>query len=177
MRFSAHFPLLYSTSKDCTLRCWRAHNLQCAAIYRSHNYPIWCLDESPMGQYVVTGSKDLSARLWSLEREHALIIYAGHTQDVEVGNRLTIFILHIQFLKVSVGFSALHSIRMGTTWPLARRITRCVCGAPPAVNSCASSPIAGKRLLVWPLAPMARCLLWLEMSPRFAYLTWLLAHS
>ncbi|XP_034112513.1 transcription initiation factor TFIID subunit 5 [Drosophila albomicans] len=83
VRFSTHYPLLYSTSKDCTLRCWRAHNLQCAAIYRSHNYPIWCLDESPVGQYVVTGSKDLSARLWSLEREHALIIYAGHTEDVE----------------------------------------------------------------------------------------------
>ncbi|XP_034488002.1 TAF5-like RNA polymerase II p300/CBP-associated factor-associated factor 65 kDa subunit 5L [Drosophila innubila] len=83
VRFSAHYPLLYSVSKDCTMRCWRAHNLQCASIYRSHNYPIWCLDESPVGQYVVTGSKDLSARLWSLEREHALIIYAGHTQDVE----------------------------------------------------------------------------------------------
>ncbi|XP_030573412.1 transcription initiation factor TFIID subunit 5 [Drosophila novamexicana] len=83
VRFSAHYPLFYSVSKDCTLRCWRAHNLQCAAIYRSHNYPIWCVDESPVGQYVCTGSKDLSARLWSLEREHALIIYAGHTQDVE----------------------------------------------------------------------------------------------
>ncbi|EDV93005.1 transcription initiation factor TFIID subunit 5 [Drosophila grimshawi] len=83
VRFSAHYPLFYSVSKDCTLRCWRAHNLQCAAIYSSHNYPIWCVDESPVGQYVVTGSKDLSARLWSLEREHALIIYAGHTQDVE----------------------------------------------------------------------------------------------
>ncbi|EDW14631.1 transcription initiation factor TFIID subunit 5 [Drosophila mojavensis] len=83
VRFSSHYPLFYSVSKDCTLRCWRAHNFQCAAIYRSHNYPIWCVDESPVGQYVVTGSKDLSARLWSLEREHALIIYAGHTQDVE----------------------------------------------------------------------------------------------
>ncbi|KAH8236542.1 hypothetical protein KR026_004709 [Drosophila bipectinata] len=83
VRFSAHYPLMYSVSKDATMRCWRAHNLQCAAVYRSHNYPIWCLDESPTGQYVVTGSKDLSARLWSLEREHALIIYAGHTQDVE----------------------------------------------------------------------------------------------
>jgi len=85
VRFSAHYPLMYSVSKDATMRCWRAHNLHCAAIYRSHNYPIWCLDESPVGQYVVTGSKDLSARLWSLEKEHALIIYAGHTQDVEVG--------------------------------------------------------------------------------------------
>ncbi|ALC46016.1 wda [Drosophila busckii] len=83
VRFSAHYPVFYSASKDCTFRCWRASNLECAAIYRSHNYPIWCLDESPLGQYVVTGSKDLSARLWSLEREHALIIYAGHTQDVE----------------------------------------------------------------------------------------------
>lgn len=113
MRFSAHYPLMYSVSKDATMRCWRAHNLHCAAIYRSHNYPIWCLDESPVGQYVVTGSKDLSARLWSLEKEHALIIYAGHTQDVEVGLTKNVFELLVIYIFFSD--SALRSIRMATT--------------------------------------------------------------
>uniref|UniRef100_A0A1B0A4P0 WD_REPEATS_REGION domain-containing protein n=1 Tax=Glossina pallidipes TaxID=7398 RepID=A0A1B0A4P0_GLOPL len=48
-----------------------------------HRYPNWCLDESPAGMYVATGSKNLTARLWSLEKEFPLITYAGHTQDVE----------------------------------------------------------------------------------------------
>lgn len=84
VRFASHYPVIYSVSKDSTMRCWRAENLQCAAIYRGHRYPIWCMDESPVGMYVATGSKDLTARLWSLEKEFPLITYAGHTQDVEV---------------------------------------------------------------------------------------------
>ncbi|XP_013100977.2 TAF5-like RNA polymerase II p300/CBP-associated factor-associated factor 65 kDa subunit 5L [Stomoxys calcitrans] len=83
VRFSQHYPIIYSTSKDKTMRCWKAANLQCAGIYRGHHYPIWCMDESLVGMYVATGSKDLTARLWSLEREFPLITYAGHTQDVE----------------------------------------------------------------------------------------------
>lgn len=66
------------------MRCWRAENLNCGAIYRGHRYPIWCMDESPVGMYAATGSKDLTARLWSLEKEFPLITYVGHTQDVEV---------------------------------------------------------------------------------------------
>ncbi|XP_075147831.1 will decrease acetylation [Haematobia irritans] len=83
VRFSQHYPIIYSVSKDRTMRCWKSENLQCAAIYRGHHYPIWCIDESPVGMYVATGSKDLTARLWSLEKEFPLITYAGHTQDVE----------------------------------------------------------------------------------------------
>lgn len=138
VRFSAHYPLLYSVSRDCTMRCWRAHNLQCAAIYRSHNYPIWCLDESPVGQYVVTGSKDLSARLWSLEREHALIIYAGHTQDVEC------VAFHPNGNYLATG-SADHSVRLwcATSGKLMRVFTDC----RQAVTSLAFSA-DGKMLAV-----------------------------
>lgn len=68
------------------MRCWRAENFACAGIYTGHHYPIWCMDESPTGVYMATGSKDQTARLWSLEREHPLITYIGHTQDVEVKN-------------------------------------------------------------------------------------------
>ncbi|EDW84290.1 uncharacterized protein Dwil_GK13225 [Drosophila willistoni] len=135
-RFSAHYPLFYSVSKDSTLRCWRAHNLQCAAIYRSHNYPIWCMDESPVGQYVVTGSKDLTARLWSLEREHALIIYAGHTQDVES------IAFHPNGNYIATG-SADHSVRLwcATSGKLMRIFSDC----RQAVTNLAFSP-DGKML-------------------------------
>ncbi|XP_012159073.1 TAF5-like RNA polymerase II p300/CBP-associated factor-associated factor 65 kDa subunit 5L isoform X1 [Ceratitis capitata] len=83
VRFSKHYPLVYSTSKDSTIRSWRAESYSCAYIYRGHRYPVWCLDESPVGMYIATGSKDLTARLWSLERDFPLITFAGHTQDVE----------------------------------------------------------------------------------------------
>ncbi|KNC24975.1 hypothetical protein FF38_11860 [Lucilia cuprina] len=83
IQFSSHYPLLYSSSKDACMRCWRAENMNCGGIYRGHRYPIWCMDESPVGMYVATGSKDLTARLWSLEKEFPLITYVGHTQDVE----------------------------------------------------------------------------------------------
>ncbi|XP_016989174.1 TAF5-like RNA polymerase II p300/CBP-associated factor-associated factor 65 kDa subunit 5L isoform X2 [Drosophila rhopaloa] len=136
VRFSAHYPLMYSVSKDSTMRCWRAHNLHCAAIYRSHNYPIWCLDESPVGQYVVTGSKDLSARLWSLEKEHALIIYAGHTQDVECVS------FHPNGNYIATG-SADHSVRLwcATSGKLMRVFADC----RQAVTQLAFSP-DGKML-------------------------------
>ncbi|EDV54032.1 TAF5-like RNA polymerase II p300/CBP-associated factor-associated factor 65 kDa subunit 5L [Drosophila erecta] len=136
VRFSAHYPLMYSVSKDATMRCWHAHNLHCAAIYRSHNYPIWCLDESPVGQYVVTGSKDLSARLWSLEKEHALIIYAGHTQDVEC------VAFHPNGNYIATG-SADHSVRLwcATSGKLMRVFADC----RQAVTQLAFSP-DGKML-------------------------------
>lgn len=34
--------------------------------------------------YLATGSKDLTARLWSTDREYPLQTYIGHTQDVDV---------------------------------------------------------------------------------------------
>lgn len=82
--FSSYYPLIYSVSKDTTMRSWRAETYNCAAVYCGHSYPIWCVAESPVGMYTATGSKDLTARLWSLEREFPLITYVGHTQDVEV---------------------------------------------------------------------------------------------
>lgn len=58
---------------------------------RGHNYPIWCLAESSTGVYLATGSRDLTARLWSTEREFPLQTYIGHTQDVDV--RLFIYMI------------------------------------------------------------------------------------
>lgn len=93
VKFSLHYPLLYSVSKDGDMRCWRAEDLECGGIYKGHRYPIWCMDESPVGMYLATGSKDLTARLWSLEKNFPLITYIGHTQDVEVRQSFSKFIV------------------------------------------------------------------------------------
>ncbi|XP_023722645.1 TAF5-like RNA polymerase II p300/CBP-associated factor-associated factor 65 kDa subunit 5L isoform X4 [Cryptotermes secundus] len=81
----AQFPdgLLVSVSHDTTMRAWNKDDLSCAAVYRGHNYPIWCVDVSTLGLYVATGSHDRTARLWSLDRTFPLRIFAGHNQDVE----------------------------------------------------------------------------------------------
>ncbi|XP_055913772.1 TAF5-like RNA polymerase II p300/CBP-associated factor-associated factor 65 kDa subunit 5L [Eupeodes corollae] len=82
LRFSSHFPILLTVSKDESMRCWSAKNYRCSRVYNGHNNPIWCVNESPISSYVATGSKDLTARLWCLERDFPLITYIGHTQDV-----------------------------------------------------------------------------------------------
>lgn len=66
------------------MRAWKASDYTCGAIYRGHNYPVWCVAESSNGLYVATGSKDTTARLWSTDREFPQIVYVGHTQDVDV---------------------------------------------------------------------------------------------
>ncbi|XP_055322002.1 uncharacterized protein LOC129578004 [Sitodiplosis mosellana] len=81
--FSRYNPLIFSVSKDNTMRAWKAVDYRCGAVYRGHNYPIWCLAESSTGLYLATGSRDLTARLWSTDREHPLQTYVGHTQDVD----------------------------------------------------------------------------------------------
>jgi transcription initiation factor TFIID subunit 5 len=51
-------------------------------FFRGHNYPIWCVDEG--SNYIATGSKDTTARLWSYDRKYPLKTYVGHVQDVDV---------------------------------------------------------------------------------------------
>lgn len=70
------------------MRCWKAADLECGGVYKGHRYPIWCMDESPVGMYLVTGSKDRTARLWSIETKFPLITFIGHTQDIEVSTTL-----------------------------------------------------------------------------------------
>lgn len=55
-------------------------------LNRGHNYPVWCVSESPIGTYLATGSRDFSARLWTIDREFPLMTYVGHSQDVDVSS-------------------------------------------------------------------------------------------
>ena len=84
--YSAHHPVLYSTSRDCTMRLWTTNGTtyQCGSIYRGHNHPIWCVAESSNNLYVATGSKDATARLWVTDREFPVQVYAGHKFDIDV---------------------------------------------------------------------------------------------
>ncbi|XP_070494255.1 transcription initiation factor TFIID subunit 5 isoform X1 [Chironomus tepperi] len=74
---------LLSVSRDKTFRLWKADSYTCASVYRGHEYPIWCVDESSNGCYAATGSRDTTARLWSYERKFPVRVYAGHTLDVD----------------------------------------------------------------------------------------------
>lgn len=52
--------------------------------FRGHNYPIWCMDVSKNGLFIVTGSHDKTAKLWSLDRTFTVRVFVGHTSDVTV---------------------------------------------------------------------------------------------
>lgn len=66
------------------MRLWSLHSFSNAVIYKGHNYPVWCLDTSPQSYYFASGSHDCTARLWNMEYNYPLRIFAGHLQDVDV---------------------------------------------------------------------------------------------
>ncbi|XP_054267151.1 TAF5-like RNA polymerase II p300/CBP-associated factor-associated factor 65 kDa subunit 5L [Macrosteles quadrilineatus] len=74
--------VLLSVSHDSSMRAWKLSDYSCAAIYRGHNYAVWCVAVSSLGVYIATGSHDRTARLWSLDRTYPLRMFAGHCQDV-----------------------------------------------------------------------------------------------
>ncbi|KAJ8667140.1 hypothetical protein QAD02_008802 [Eretmocerus hayati] len=82
LRFISDPEILLSVSSDKDMRAWRLNDYSCAAVYRGHNYPIWCMDTSAYNLYIATGSHDRTAKLWSLDRTFPLKIYAGHFMDV-----------------------------------------------------------------------------------------------
>ncbi|XP_071444175.1 TAF5-like RNA polymerase II p300/CBP-associated factor-associated factor 65 kDa subunit 5L isoform X2 [Hetaerina americana] len=75
--------ILFSCSTDTTLRAWNLTDHSCMAIYRSHSYPVWCMDVCAWGLYMASGSHDRTARLWCPERVYSLRTYAGHGLDVD----------------------------------------------------------------------------------------------
>lgn len=67
--------------------------------FRGHNYPIWC----STGLYIATGSRDLTARLWSTDREYPLQTYVGHTQDEQLVP-VVVFTADIEFAQKACHF-------------------------------------------------------------------------
>lgn len=76
--------------------------------------------ESPAGLYLATGSRDSTARLWSTDREHPLETFIGHTQDIDVSQRMTFLFFFL--LNIKNNFRQLHFIQMVIILPLVRLI-------------------------------------------------------
>jgi len=74
--------VMLSVSQDSLMRAWKLSDYSCAAIYRGHNYSVWCVAASSLGVYIATGSQDRTAKLWNLDRTYPLRIFSGHCQDV-----------------------------------------------------------------------------------------------
>lgn len=64
--------------------------------YIGHNYPVWHVDLSNLDVYFVSTSMDQTARLWNLEYNYPLRIFAGHTASVDVSVCLiwSIFVIY-----------------------------------------------------------------------------------
>ncbi len=66
------------------MRLWSADVGACLVAYRGHNYPVWDVKWAPGAAssaspfYFASASHDTTARLWGMDRAHALRIFAGH---------------------------------------------------------------------------------------------------
>ncbi|XP_052800926.1 TAF5-like RNA polymerase II p300/CBP-associated factor-associated factor 65 kDa subunit 5L isoform X3 [Mya arenaria] len=74
---------LLTCSDDTTVRLWDLEKQTNAAIYRGHNYPVWDVDTSVVGDHFVSCSHDQTAKLWSTERTYPLRSFVGHSYDVD----------------------------------------------------------------------------------------------
>ena len=74
---------LISCSEDTTIRLWDRESGAGLAVFRGHQYPVWCVRSDRLGLQFVSGSFDRTLRLWRPEAAHPLRVYAGHEGSVD----------------------------------------------------------------------------------------------
>ena len=93
--FSPDGVVLYSASRDGTIRCWESSSGEPVGHpLTGHKYEITSLDISPNGRYIVTGSWDESIRIWNSDSftrgmDQALISCSSRDADISLGNMCT----------------------------------------------------------------------------------------
>ncbi|KAI5752669.1 hypothetical protein M8J77_019258 [Diaphorina citri] len=75
---SKHF---LSVSSDNYMRAYSLDTYNCVMKYSGHDMTVWSVEACSKG-LALTGSRDTTARLWSLEQMYPLRIFVGHKQDV-----------------------------------------------------------------------------------------------
>jgi len=63
------------------LKLLRLHDMSCEVL-EGHKATIMAVDASPAGDFVVTGSKDRTCRLWDVASRSCVLVCVGHTQSV-----------------------------------------------------------------------------------------------
>ena len=72
-----------SASFDCSVRLWSSITFSCLSSYKSHAFPVWDADLSPLGHYFVSASADRTCRVWNLDYSYPVRVYGGHLSDVD----------------------------------------------------------------------------------------------
>ncbi|XP_075218508.1 TAF5-like RNA polymerase II p300/CBP-associated factor-associated factor 65 kDa subunit 5L isoform X2 [Lycorma delicatula] len=80
--FLTEADVVLSVSHDTDMRAWKLGDYSCAAVYKGHTYPVWCVDVGLLGLHIATGSQDRTVRVWNLDRTYPLRIMSAHTQDI-----------------------------------------------------------------------------------------------
>ncbi|XP_033751341.1 TAF5-like RNA polymerase II p300/CBP-associated factor-associated factor 65 kDa subunit 5L [Pecten maximus] len=81
--FCADSKGLLSCSEDGSVRLWDLKTHTNKVCYRGHNYPVWDIDTSSIGNYFASASKDNTAKLWVTDRSYPLRSFIGHSYDVD----------------------------------------------------------------------------------------------
>ena len=89
----SHLPeniFLVSVSSDLTLKLWqpakanvaKVHKSKCIYTVKAHDKDINCVSVSPNDKYVVTGSLDKTAKVWSADKGELLGVLKGHKRGI-----------------------------------------------------------------------------------------------
>jgi WD40 repeat protein len=65
--YSSAHELVFSASRDKTVRCWRAGQVEAVQCFEGHTLNVQALDAHPSRAQCVSGSRDYSIRVWDVE--------------------------------------------------------------------------------------------------------------
>lgn len=89
----SHLPeniLLVSVSSDLTLKLWqpakgnvdKLHKTKCVYTIKAHEKDINCVTVSPNDKFIITGSLDKTAKVWSSDKGNLLGVLRGHKRGI-----------------------------------------------------------------------------------------------
>ncbi|KAM0674995.1 Transcription initiation factor TFIID subunit 5 [Gurleya vavrai] len=73
---------LLSCSQDCSIRLWSLELFTCIAVFKSHVFPVWCVDVSVDNFYFASGSADRTACVWSVVGNKPERLFSTALSDV-----------------------------------------------------------------------------------------------
>lgn len=61
---------MFSASRDARIKDWETSGWTLKQVFREHRHSVWCLDVSPDGRFLASGSAEGELRFWDLPTGH-----------------------------------------------------------------------------------------------------------
>lgn len=119
IKYNREGDLIFSTAKDHSPSVWFSLNGERLGTYNGHQGAVWCVDVDWTTTRLITGSGDMSTKLWDVETGHALgtipctsacrtanFSYSGnqasYSTDKAMGHNCELFIIDVRNVDSSI---------------------------------------------------------------------------